>query len=87
MLCIFQIKTPKCTTTCAGPVVNDYNLNLNNDNDNQNNTCQLIFVPLNSCIEKRVYKIGMQCKICCDCNNDFIIQMKKTVGYRNGFKV
>ncbi|CAD6189655.1 unnamed protein product [Caenorhabditis auriculariae] len=80
-----KVPAPKCQMLgCTGPVPNDGSYAvLSTAVDNK--ACGQTFVPLNGCTDNKGYPMGMLCSICCDCDNSFVAEMKKTFGYREGF--
>ena len=68
---------------CVGPMPNDGSFSLTGDNNADKESCFQTFVPLNGCVGGKGYPMGMLCTICCDCSNDFVTEMKKTVGFKS----
>ncbi|UMM34489.1 hypothetical protein L5515_007545 [Caenorhabditis briggsae] len=78
-----KIPQPSCQMLgCTGPIPNDGSYSaLSATLDNK--ACNQIFVPMNGCTDNKGYPMGMLCSVCCDCANAFVVEMKKTFGYKS----
>uniref|UniRef100_A0A0N4ZWE9 Uncharacterized protein n=1 Tax=Parastrongyloides trichosuri TaxID=131310 RepID=A0A0N4ZWE9_PARTI len=85
-----KIEQPNCQMVgCDGPFPEDVMNHIlepftEMSENNVPQTCKQHFVPLNSCVNNKGYPIGMICTICCECSNEFIEEVKKTNGYKQG---
>uniref|UniRef100_A0A0K0DU63 Col_cuticle_N domain-containing protein n=1 Tax=Strongyloides stercoralis TaxID=6248 RepID=A0A0K0DU63_STRER len=83
-----KINKPNCQMVgCDGPYPEDIMNHVREpfteiSEKNVPQTCKQHFVGLNACSNNKGYSIGMICTICCECNEEFIHELKKTIGYK-----
>lgn len=83
-----KISKPNCQMVgCDGPYPEDIMNHITEpfteiSENNIPQTCKQHFIELNTCSNNKGYSIGMICTICCECTEEFITELKKTIGYK-----